>query len=94
MSRDSPDKEYVVGEVVLAAVPGYPPWPSRILEINERTIVVEFFGTGEINPIRCSAITRFELNKTIPLLQRKCYAKTMKELELIMEIPGDVSVFQ
>lgn len=90
----NPNKEYMINEVVLATVPGYPPWPARILNINGQTIDVEFFGTGERNPIRCSALTRFELNRTIPLLQRKCYRKTMKELEMVLGIPNDVSIFQ
>lgn len=45
------------------------------------------------NPLRCNAVTRFELNRIIPMLQRKQYTKTMKELEMILGVPPDVSIF-
>lgn len=44
----SPVNEYVPNEVVLATIPGFAPWPARILNINEQTIFVEFFGTGQM----------------------------------------------
>lgn len=93
ISHDAPYKEYIVGEIILATVVGYPPWPARIIDINGHTLKVEFFGTGEINPLRSNAIARFELNKTIPLLKRKGYAKAMRELEFVLGISKDHSVF-
>lgn len=41
------EKCFVVNEIVLGSVPGYAPWPARIIDINGSTINVEFFGTGE-----------------------------------------------
>lgn len=46
--KEAPEKEYIVNEIVLGTVPGYPPWPARIIEIVGQTIKVEFFGTGEM----------------------------------------------
>lgn len=46
--NESPDKEFIVDELVLATVPGYCPWPARILSITSQTIIVEFFGTGQM----------------------------------------------
>lgn len=46
--EEAPDKEYVINEIVLGTVPGYPAWPARILEISGQTIKVQFFGTGEM----------------------------------------------
>lgn len=43
-----PTKEYLINEIILATVPGYQPWPGRILDITDQTIVVEFFGTGQM----------------------------------------------
>lgn len=43
-----PTKEYLINEIILTTVPGYQPWPSRILDITGQTIVVEFFGTGQM----------------------------------------------
>lgn len=45
--NNAPDKEFIINEIVLATVPGYKPWPARIIEIDGQTIRVEFFGTGE-----------------------------------------------
>lgn len=44
----SPVHEFVLNEIVLATVPGYAPWPSRIIKIVGETIFVEFFGTGQM----------------------------------------------
>lgn len=48
MLRESPGKEFVLNEIVLAAVPGFVPWPARIVEISGETLRVEFFGSGEM----------------------------------------------
>lgn len=37
------DKCFVLNKIVLATVPGYSPWPVRIIDINVATITVEFF---------------------------------------------------
>lgn len=47
ISINAPMNDYVMNELVLATVPGYCPWPARILSIIGETIVVEFFGTGQ-----------------------------------------------
>lgn len=45
---DTPDKEFLVNEIVLTTIPGFSPWPSRILNIMGQTITIEFFGTGQV----------------------------------------------
>lgn len=71
----------------------------------EKGFISNFFGDFFIafifslaffyrNPLRANAVTRFELNKAIPLLERKAYAKAMKELEMALGIPRDISIFQ
>lgn len=40
-----PDKEYVVGEIVLAAIKGHASWPARILTMHKMIIEV---GTGQV----------------------------------------------
>lgn len=47
IDEEALDKRFVLNEIVLATVPGYPAWPARIIDINGATITVEFFGTGE-----------------------------------------------
>lgn len=48
MLKELPTREYLLNEVILATIPGYSPWPARILEINGQTIVVEFFGARQM----------------------------------------------
>lgn len=51
------DKFFLLNEIVLATVPGYSPWPARIIGIDGATIKVEFFGTGE----RCALKSKLQL---------------------------------
>lgn len=44
----APMNEFVKGEIVLGAIPGFAPWPARIKEIIGETVLIEFFGTGEM----------------------------------------------
>lgn len=46
--NEAPDNEFVVHEIVLATIPGFCPWPARIIQIIGQTIMVEFFGTGQV----------------------------------------------
>lgn len=46
--NDVPGKEYLMNEIVLATIPGYSPWPARITNITGQTIMIEFFGTGQM----------------------------------------------
>lgn len=47
INREAPINEYVINELVMATIPGYAPWPARIIDISGEIILVEFFGTGE-----------------------------------------------
>lgn len=46
--NEAPIKQFLPDEVVLATIPGYCPWPARILTITDHTILIEFFGTGQM----------------------------------------------
>lgn len=48
IQNESPNNQYIVNEIVLVTIPGYSPWPARILNIVNETISVEFFGTGQM----------------------------------------------
>lgn len=39
----APANEFLEGEIVLATIPGYAPWPARILQNLNETIFVQFF---------------------------------------------------
>lgn len=45
---EAPANEFVNNEIVLATIPGFCPWPARIIQIDGETIMVEFFGTGQM----------------------------------------------
>lgn len=48
LDMEAPINEFITNEVVFAAIPGFSPWPARILSISGHTIFVEFFGTGQM----------------------------------------------
>lgn len=48
MLNEAPDKEFLPNEIILATIPGFVPWPSRILQISGQTITIQFFGTGQV----------------------------------------------
>lgn len=46
--NEAPDRVFLPNEIVLCAIPGYAPWPARILQISGQTITIQFFGTGQM----------------------------------------------
>lgn len=40
--------EFIINEIVFATIPGYAPWPAWILNIQNDTYFVRFFGTDEM----------------------------------------------
>lgn len=94
IENGSPANEFVADEVVLVTIPGFCPWPARILGISSETLMVEFFGTGQMNPLRIYAVKRFRLNDVIPLIERKGYKKSLEELEFILQIPPQITLFK
>lgn len=46
--KEAIDNEFMPDEIILATIPGFCCWPARILEIIGQTIMVEFFGTGQM----------------------------------------------
>lgn len=45
------------------------------------------------NPLRSNAVSRFELGRAVQLINRKGYAKAMKEMEYVLGIPKELSLF-
>lgn len=60
-----PVNHFFENEVVLATIPGYAPWPARILGINGETILVEFFGTGQMLVYRNKNLVFFNKSQKI-----------------------------
>lgn len=48
MTIEAPQNNFLIHEIVLATIPGFSPWPARIVNIMDETIHVEFFGTGQV----------------------------------------------
>lgn len=55
IESELPANEYVLNEIVLCTIPRFSPWPARIMQINGHTIIVEFFGTGQMW-VNCSLL--------------------------------------
>lgn len=47
IQNESPE-EFIENEIVLATIPGFCPWPARIMNITGQTISIQFFGTGQM----------------------------------------------
>lgn len=140
IDNDSPCRKYLVYEIVLATIPGFVPWPARVLKIMDQTIMVEFFGTGQKyalhfcivyqgkvlqifansniciflkclllrlyiiyytffsffnyrNLVRANSISTFSSCKITKYLERKGYKKAIIELEHVLGIPLDMTLF-
>lgn len=48
IQQESPSNQFNVGEIVFGSIPGFSPWPARIKLIQHETILIEFFGTGQL----------------------------------------------
>lgn len=48
IQNEAPQNCFLMHEIVLATIPGFSPWPARIVNIMDETIHVEFFGTGQV----------------------------------------------
>lgn len=48
MTNKAPQNSFLINEIILATIPGFVPWPARVLNITGETIYVEFFGTGQV----------------------------------------------
>lgn len=48
IEKEAPTNSYLKNEIVLTTIPGFSPWPSRIVNIIGETIYVDFFGTGQV----------------------------------------------
>lgn len=55
-----------------------------------RFFIVEFIFCR--NPLRSNAVSRFDITKAIPILERKRYGKSILELEMVLGVPENVSV--
>lgn len=52
------------------------------------------FNSFFSNPLRSHAVSHFELNRTIPFIGRKGYRKATREVESVLGIPKEFSIFE
>lgn len=82
----------MVGEIVLAKMRTYSPWPAKIMEINVKKAKVYFFGTnnhGDVNLFDC--VPASECGAVISKLldsKQADYRKAVYEMKTIMELTG------
>lgn len=75
IDNDSPNRQYIVNEIIIATIPGFAPWPARILKINGQTITVEFFGTGHMYVLTLIFCTRHLVSIIFLLFQKSSSGK-------------------
>lgn len=82
----------LVGEIVLAKMRSYSPWPAKIMKINAKKANVYFFGTnnhGDVNLSECVPVS--ECGAVISKLldsKQADYRKAVCEMKTIMELTG------
>lgn len=92
--------EYVeVGQVVLFKMRGHCEWPASVLSIDQNMVKVEFFGDHTTQKsVLGENILKLENSSELILSnlrnrKKNDYAKAIKELELVMRIPAELSIF-
>lgn len=91
--------EVQLEEIILVKMRGYPPWPSRVIEIiNENSIRVESYGDYKTWTTTLKHTYSFKKNINIVIqnvLGRKhpLYSKAVKECERILKVSDCLSVF-
>lgn len=92
-------EKFAVGDLVLAKMKSYSPWPSQILSVDKKRVNVIFFGYGNKGSVPIDEIVPYDYNdSTIPLfvalLKKKIlhYSKAVREVEIKLNISEQNSI--
>lgn len=82
--------DLVVGQLVLAKMQTYSPWPAKIMEIKDKKVTVFFFGTnnhGKVKKVDCVPI-QFCGPVIMNLLESKQanLRKAVEEMKLMLHL--------
>lgn len=85
-------------EIILVKMRGFCEWPARVVQIKGNAIHVQFFGDSTTHTTTMK--NTFSLTKNYDLVlnnlrgrKNPLYAKAIKEMEAILDIPADESLF-
>lgn len=78
----------------LAKMRKYSPWPAMVLNIEGKKTEVYFFGEGTTGTVPSTEIVPFDKCKVLAkkYLQIKGYIRAIRELELTLNIPQNLSI--
>lgn len=86
-----------IGDIVMARMKGYPPWPGRVENFSSNTKIVTcfFFGTHNCGPVGSKNIIPFilasETARLVCLRPPNAYIKAVKEIEYRNGVPEESS---
>lgn len=86
-----------IGDLVMARMKGYSPWPSRVENFSSNTKIVTcfFFGTHNYGPVGSKNIIPFilasETARLVCLCPPNAYIKAVKEIEYKSGVPDELS---
>lgn len=82
--------------IVLAHMRTYSPWPACVIELNEKTVKVKFFGDDTVGTVKIENIGLIHENEILikSLLNKKIpnYRKAIAEVEVVLKVPSDLSL--
>ncbi|XP_037959296.1 uncharacterized protein LOC119688703 [Teleopsis dalmanni] len=88
-------KEFQVGQLVFAKVKGYPSWPAKITQRNEKSYGVFFYGTNETASMSAENIFAYEENKkkliNAKSLRWSFFKEAVNESETIFNLESNVA---
>lgn len=96
--KPEPCKHVEVNQIVLFRMRGFCEWPSRILSIDKNVVEVQFFGDRTTQKsVLGENIFKFEESTELILFnlrnrKKKDYEKAIKEAEMMMRIPEEMSI--
>lgn len=88
------DKEVENNMYCLSKMRTFSPWPSKVLNTNEKTTEVYFFGDGTTGKVATAEIV--PLDKCVSLMKKlfhlNGYIRAVREMEIYLGIPQHASI--
>lgn len=82
--------------IILAKMFKYSPWPSKLVEIRNKSAYVYFFGTNNHGTVKLEEIVDFGdthlLVKKLSTMKIQYFSKAVREAEVFQGIPSENSI--
>lgn len=96
-SKKKPAESASIGDVMLCKMKGYPEWPCMVTGVDHGLVSVEFFGDHTTH--RAAIHNFYNLADNIDIVlhnlkgrKNPLYSCSIREAELIMGIPDELSI--